>query len=306
VSLIYSLTQSKTAIVGTNKSTSTYNAVTDTYTEITIPEYVTKDSVSYKVTEIGQRAFYSYSSLKKINFPTSLVQINAQAFDLCKIEGELDFKNSISFFGKLAFASNALTKVKINQNVKVISSGAFAYSSGGISLIVDQSNPYFMNDNQNVLYDKSKTRLIQISTILTSYTIPSSVREIDYAAFARASIREIIIPQNVKEIYFHAFFYANLSKVIIRGNPILNSLAFSSCVNLKSIYYCGTKKVDIEVFTNDCTPTIYVCYGYNGQKFSNRDVNISDQCVSLPLASPCVGKDRKIPKLSISFLVLLL
>lgn len=281
--LTYSLTEDKKAVVGTNQSTSTYNAVTVNYSTIILPSSITFNNVDYPVTEIGVRAFYCYKGLKKIDFPSSLVQINEQAFDLVQSELSFTLGDSIKFIGKLAFASNYLSNIAIGKYVQTIGSGAFSFSLAQTSITVNSENPYFCSDSGNNLYDKRKRRLIQVALAQTSFTIQSTVRTIDYAAFAKSCLTKLIVPANVKELGFKCFAYMNsLETMIIYGNPTFIGECIKYSNKLANIYYCGTKLVEGDQISSTIV-TVHTCAGYQGTTFAGKSVVSSDQCVSYPI-----------------------
>lgn len=293
--LIYSITEDKKALVGTNQSSGGYNAVTESYASITLPSNITIGTETYAVTEIGVKAFFSYDPLKAITFPSSLVQINDNAFDLGYIEFNLAFSDSLRFIGKLAFATNTITNIVIGKYLQTIGSGAFGYSFGQTTTTVDKENPYFCSDEQHNLFDKRKRRLIQVASRLTSITIPSTVKIIDYAAFARSNITKIVVPSSVTKLGSNCFArMSELKTIIIYGNPIFSNRCMEYSNKITDIYYCGTKFVEGDHITSNLV-TIYTCYGYRGTTFAKKDIVSSDQCIAFPLMySPsCRYKNNK-------------
>lgn len=84
---------------------------------------------------------------------------------------------------------------------------------------VDERNPYFVADNNGVLFNKNKTTLVGYCTAskATSYNIPNTVTTIAGSAFMYAPyLQSIFIPYSVKTIYKYA----------IRGNNNLSSIIF--------------------------------------------------------------------------------
>ena len=281
--LTYSITEDKKAIVGTNQSSSKYNAVTASYSSITLPSSITANGENYPVTEIGVKAFFKYEPLKNIVFPSSLVQINEQAFDLGKLEMSLTFGDSLKFIGKLAFASNSISNIEIGKYMQTIGSGAFGYSCAKTSVTVDMENPYFCSDNEHNLFDKRKRRLIQVALALTSFTIPSSVRIIDHAAFSKSSISKLIVPASVRELGVNCFSHmVSLETLIVYGNPNFVSACIAESNKLTNIYYCGTKLVTGEHITSTAV-TVHTCAGYQGTTFAGKNIVSSDNCVAYPI-----------------------
>ncbi|MCI5857421.1 MAG: InlB B-repeat-containing protein [Agathobacter sp.] len=80
--------------------------------------------------------------------------------------------------------------------------------------------------------------------ILKSITIPDSVAEIDFDAFAFCDqLTEVIIPAGVREIKDFAFYGCSALKEV-RMEGVLTELkrgAFGACTSLEKIYYGGTE-----------------------------------------------------------------
>ena len=288
--LIYTIFDNNKALVGTNKTTNIYNAAASNtgYTSITIPETISDGSKTYTVTEIGVCAFYGHTTLNKISFPKTLVQINMRAFDYALFEFTEDLLDYISFVGDLAFASNHIEHVHIGKNIKTILTAAFSYSRLSCKIDVDSDNEFYSSDEYKALFDKSKRRLIQVPRSLTSYTIPSSVEQIDISSFASSEIEEIIIPIGVKKIGVESFCdMVKLKKVIIHGNiAVISDDRFQKKIfyNSKAIanfIYCGSKFVDGDHF--DVSITVSACVGYKRNTFGGKNVSISNECAAIPI-----------------------
>ena len=167
---------------------------------------------------IGIEAFSNCTSLSSITIPSTVTYIGENAFKGCRIRGlenvswigHSDF--DISDYGGIAYdvqvingmviegdtlteCVGSLTEAVIPNQVKIISSNAFA----------NQSN-------------------------LTSVTLPSGLTYIDYYAFDRTGITEITIPSGVTTIEYGAFSMCRELKTVNILSPNVNlDGAFEYC-----------------------------------------------------------------------------
>lgn len=183
--------------------------------DLLIPESVTYNGASYKVTSIGDLAFYYCSGLTgTLTIPESVTEIGVGAFFKCnRLSGELTIPVSVISIGEAAFYrcegfSGSLT---IPNSVTLIGSSAFSGCSGFKgSLTISDS----------VVSIKEST--FQGCTGLTgSLTIPDSVTSIEGFAFSECGgfSGSLIIPDSVTEI---------------------GEYAFQSCVGIKDVELCAS------------------------------------------------------------------
>ena len=71
--------------------------------DIDIPEIVKFNGVSYRVTSIGEYAFYRCESLTKISMPNGVTNIESSAFHVCSSLNSIVIPNSVTSIGLLAF-----------------------------------------------------------------------------------------------------------------------------------------------------------------------------------------------------------
>ena len=82
--------------------------------------------------------------------------------------------------------------------------GSFSDCDNLVSITVNSNNPYFVNDEYGVLYNKDKTILIQypIGNARTTYTIPNGVKYIGSHSFEHNNnLTNVSIPDSVIHIY---------------------------------------------------------------------------------------------------------
>ena len=174
---------------------------------------------------IGDRAFYSASSLKTINFGEGVKYIGKRSFSNCSKLGAIVIPKTIIKIDDYAFAGSSITYLGFGEHslIKHIGSHAFSgcenltnvFLSDTIEYIGEEvfkgsdsinkteySNVYYLGsaDNPHFLLLKNKWNLE------TSYTIHPDTRMISHDAFNNCTkMTSITIPKGVKYIGPRAF-----------------------------------------------------------------------------------------------------
>ena len=182
-----------------------------------------KVTIQNGITSISSKAFYLCSSLTSVTIPSSVKSIGDSAFQHCDDLASITIPNSVTSIGDSAFdRCSSLTSITIPSSVTSIGDSAFKGCTKLTSFSVNSANSYYCSDNYGVLYNKSKTLLIQypIGNTRSSFTIPSSVTSIGSSVFYKcSSLTNVTIPSSVTSIGSSAFYdCTNLSKVYYKGN----------------------------------------------------------------------------------------
>jgi hypothetical protein len=131
-----------------------------------------------------------------------------------------------------------LTSVTIPNSVTSIGGEAFENCTSLAAITVDALNIVYSSID-GVLFDKSQTTLLQCPWGKAgSYTIPNSVTNIGYNAFAYcSSLTSITIPNSVTSIEYGAFqFCGSLASVTIPDSvTTIEPYTFAYCSSLTSI-----------------------------------------------------------------------
>lgn len=173
--------------------------------DLVIPESVTFDGNSYRVTAIGDGAFSSFlnfTQLHSVVIPDSVTTIGNYAFQGTWMESAV-IGNSVTSIGSHAFQSNQLTSIEIPSSVTTIGNGAFSQNqltSIEIPSSVTAIAPDTFGTNR-----------------LTSVEIPGTVTSIGRCAFYDNSLTSVEIPSSVTSIEECAFYQ----------NPSLTSVSFA-------------------------------------------------------------------------------
>ena len=195
--------------------------------DIVIPSQTTIDGKAYRVTGIGEAAFYGCSGLTSIIIPNSVTDIGHSAFAGCSGLTSITIPNNVTNIDNYAFKDcTNLTSITIPNNVTGIGIYAFASCSGLTSVIIGNS---VTSIGESAFYNCDG---------LTSVTIPNSVTSIGEAAFNDCSgLTSVTIGNSVTSIGDLAFYDCNgLTSVTIPNSVTsIGSYAFRGCSGLTSV-----------------------------------------------------------------------
>ena len=209
---------------------------------------LTKMTIPDGISQIGQMAFEGCSNMAEITISDNVTTIAGNSFTGCVLETvhlriisgdgaeklrvaidpgkikDIFFTDSVSKIGPNAFSGIAsLTEIAIPSSVTSIDFSAFSDCVNLTRITVDSSNPSYCSAG-NIIFNREKTELLYYPAWKKDalYTVPSSIKIIQSLSFQNCvHLRDISIPVSVVSISANAFG--------------------SSCLNLKNVYYEGTK-----------------------------------------------------------------
>ena len=219
-SIYYNITNDNEASV-TYKQKTAYAYLNDYRGDVTIPETVIYNGITYYITAIGYNAFRDCYALTSADIPNSVTSIGENAFSGCNALTSIVIPNSVTSIGEAAFSGcSGLTSVTIPNSVTNISICAF-----------------------------------QGCNALTSVDIPNSVTSIDDFAFSYTGLRSVAIPNSVTSIGNAVFSYcSDLTSVTIPNSvTFFGHGTFSHCPNLTDITIPNSVTAIGESAFSNCT-----------------------------------------------------
>ena len=209
-----------------------------------IPNTIPYNDTELPVTNIGNNAFHSCSSLTSVTIPNSVTRIGQEAFWGCSSLTSIAIPNSVTSISWSAFyGCSSLTSITIPNSVTMIQSNVFEICSSLTSIIVETGNArYDSRNNCNAIINTAKNTLI---TGCRTTIIPNTVTTIGWSAFdGCSSLTSITIPNSVTSIEPYAFQNCSslISITIPNSVTSIREKAFYSCNSLQNIQFKGTKK----------------------------------------------------------------
>lgn len=186
---------------------------------------------------ISEGAFGSDTTLTSFNFPTSLKEVGNNVFQGCNhLTSVSEIPASVNSFGYGVFQGAPLSSISVN--------------AGNTSYVVED----------NVLFTADKTALLYVPMNCgkTSYTVPSTVKEISNFAFYKvASLKELNLNEGLTTIKNTAFSQTGLETLVIPSTvTTINSYMLENCEALTGVTVLGTiSDVPANTFRNAANMT---------------------------------------------------
>lgn len=190
--------------------------------DVVVPEYVTHDNRSYRVTSMDYYSFMNCQNITSISLPESIVNIPYRSMNNCGKLNSVTVSSSLKTIASQAFAHcKALSSFKIPKSVNRIQESAFFFCSSLHSIEIPEG------------VTSIEPMTFYGCTQLKSVTLPSSLTKIGYEAFrsctAMAEINSHIVDPGMVTVEHDAFTalptsYPNQCKVNV---PIGSSVYYN-------------------------------------------------------------------------------
>lgn len=204
---------------------------------VTIPSEID----GYKVTAIGDKAFYYSYYLTSVNIPDTVKTIGKQAFSNCDNLSTVNIPDSVTSLGEGAFYyCKSLTNITLPDSITTINATTFMYCK----------------KLQSISLPSTLTKIGEEAFVncynLDNINLPNSLKDIDNFAFSGCSgFTDIILPNSVETIGNDSFAYCtNLYNIVLDDSlKSIGDEAFRRCDSLKSITLpSNLKTIGIRLF----------------------------------------------------------
>ncbi|WP_291452816.1 leucine-rich repeat protein [Actinomyces sp. ICM47] len=253
-----------TAYTGSSTEVTIPDGVTEISTEAFENAQLTKLWIPASVRVIGDDAFVS-QDLKEITFqdneahPSQLATIGDRVFQSTSL-ATITLPGSVVTIGDNAFAGmSRLTSVRLGAKVAAGQLvAAFPGAKALASIEVDANNRNYASVD-GVLYTKDHSHLIaypQAKNKGGSYAVLDGTTDIDDYAFADALVTSVTLPSSLRRIGEYAFESSRLTSLTLPDSfETIGSWAFSYASNLARVDLGGTTTVSDDAFLNDLALT---------------------------------------------------
>lgn len=238
---------------------------------------ITIDGVKYVVREIYFNAFRYSTALREISIPSTVLEIQNNAFSESVLEKATMSKN-VSLIGDEAFYKTNISQIDLPESLTTIGDNAFRYTN--ISQVklpksLTKIGAFAFGDTNITQVDLPESLTIIgcyafARMKLTSIIIPETVAVIESGAFTSTYIESIRIPDNVKELGLDVVLGCDKLKTIyLPKNLEKFTITEENCKfrlrSLEAIYFLGYNEPRMDIFSRDNDlyyVTLFVPKGY--------------------------------------------
>jgi hypothetical protein len=275
-----------------------------------------KSNISYPANEVPIYAFNNKHTIITIKLPTTATSIGNNVLQGCWNLPQVTIPNSVTIIKSYAFAScPKLSSITLSTQLRTINSNAFSYlyklesitipasvttiepnafstSTGNVT--VDASNPNYASID-GVLYNKAITSLIHVPTSKTGdFTIPSTVKRLEFESFANINIGTLFIPASTTDIHPVAFYKFKGYFTVAPSNPAFSSIDGVLCnKNLTEIVRISCSKTG--TYTTPAGITSIASYAFENSSLTEVILSSGVQTIGTGAFGSSNIKSVKIP-----------
>ncbi|WP_298426214.1 leucine-rich repeat domain-containing protein [uncultured Kordia sp.] len=236
--------------------------------DLVLPSVTTKNSISFTVSAIGNRAFIN-RGINSVILPSNIVTIGAEVFELNNLT-TIALPASVITIGSDAFLNNSLSQITFSSGPETIGSNAFrgnqlasiVIPSGTVTI---GQGAFFNNQLTNIslpntldLIDREAFRDNQLSSVI----IPTGVVTIGREAFVNNNLVTVVIPNTVETIDTDAFLSNELESINLpnslttlgagafRNNQLTSVVIPDGVTEIKSVTFRNNNLVTVTLPSN--------------------------------------------------------
>lgn len=191
------------------------------------------DGISY----VSNEMFYNCTALQNVSLPNSLQYISTTAFRGCTSLKSIQLPESLDSLGDYVFLDcESLSNIVLPKSLHAIGHSCFSGCNELSTIKVSPANPYLSTDGK-AIFNKDKT-VLYTAIPLTSYNIPSTVRELESDAFsAQTNMTSITMPEGLTSIGRSAFSSCYKLEQLVIPSTVrsIDARAFHGCSALNKI-----------------------------------------------------------------------
>lgn len=220
------------------------------------------EGISY----VSDEMFCDCTALQNVSLPNSLQNIGVLAFKGCTSLKSLQLPKALENLGNGAFSDcESLSNIELPESLQTIGFRCFNGCDKLSTIKVSPANPYLSTDGK-AIFNKDKT-VLYTAIPLTSYNVPSTVRELGYSAFSgQKDMTSITLPEGLTSIGRSAFGDCYILEQLVIPSTVksIDADAFHGCSALNKINipqgiksladgvlsYSGIKTLDIPSSVN--------------------------------------------------------
>jgi hypothetical protein len=240
-----------------------------TMTTVNIPSaIVASDNSTYKVTSIGDMAFYDETAITEVTIPETVVTIAGHAFSECTGLTSIEIPNSVTSIGSWAFAAcSNLQSVTLSTSLTEIPMLAFANCSSLTSIDIPSS---VTSLGAMAFYDCVSLKSVTISSAVTTFgssvwSLCKAIKEITYLA---------TVPVSATTDLFSSDVYKNATLTVLNSSATLVD-STAPWNEFSSKDYVNSVVAGIDNIGSDLTDSEPIeVYNIKGIKVSNSAANL--------------------------------
>ncbi|KAK8892239.1 hypothetical protein M9Y10_029462 [Tritrichomonas musculus] len=164
---------------------------------------------------------FSLSSIEKVTFPSSVIEIGEFAFFNCFNLVQIEFAgdSKLETIESNAFFNSSIEELNFPASLSVLKNGWCNMAKKLKKVTIDSKNPNFKN-NDKLIIGKSD--------------IKSDI--FDVLEFASRDVKTVTIPSKIEKISPYSFQFSSIEKVIISPSvTVIGEFSFSNCLKLADV-----------------------------------------------------------------------